>query len=209
MAPGTWARLKKRLHRNHSVPEAAESSHAHENAFQRANAGLSPQTKERPRAENKPQTTSKPIGDEEYGYEVAFRPDGQLYIRRLRPKRRLCAKCSNIPLDFFNVVQSEYDHYESRKELQKSAKSGCHLCTLLDRSLDEGFGDDDVDSEEHGKIELMHHEKRFPFGSKWDYISVLHHQRGSSAGFLAGTGLYLRFEINPVPGRQNTCSSTT
>lgn len=97
-----------------------------------------------------------------------------LCFRELRPKRKLCSKCSRIPLAFFvepgidnginflplfnNMLPNEHEEvttiynasfapdfsnpavFEQRtfNDLKRSVKSGCHLCTLIDRSLESG-----------------------------------------------------------------------
>ncbi len=170
---------------------------------------------------------------------LQFDSAGRLYLRELRPKRKLCSKCSRIPLAFFvepgidnginflplsaNMLSNEDEEFttiyntlfapdfsnpavfEHRtfNGLQRSVKSGCHLCTLIDRSLESGgksalTAATDVDD---GKIILTHQVKRFPIGTKWDAIIPIHLRKGSNCGPLVRVGLYLRFMVTGAPGR--------
>jgi hypothetical protein len=170
---------------------------------------------------------------------IQFDPRRGLYCRELRPKRKLCSKCSRIPLalfigpgmengfnflPIFNSMLSNghedvttiynatfapdchgpanYEHHTFH-DLMESVKTGCHLCTLINRSLKSGERSalTPATEVEEGKIMLTHQVKRFPYGSKWDAIVPLHQRRDSNCGSLVGVGLYLKFMIAEVPGR--------
>ena len=165
-----------------------------------------------------------------------WHPKRGLYFRELRPKRKLCPRCSQIPLDFFiqpgleggtgflNLVTSalskqheevpkvyaagEHDFsnpanfkHLTYRDITHSAADGCHLCTLVVRSLESGetsaFATADLDG---GHVLLTHQVKRFPLTrSKWDAIIPILAQ-SSHSGPIAAVGLYLRFSIAEAPG---------
>ena len=175
---------------------------------------------------------------------LRFDPTGGLYFRELRPKRKLCSKCTRIPLAFFTGPHIEagfgfhplfnrmlsntgediatvynapvldlsspavFEHYDFRK-LTRSAVSGCHLCTLIRRSLEEGEKSSPTMTAENDddQVILTHQTKEFPFiGTKWHGI-IPFRQRGprySGLGSTTAIGLYLRFDIAPVPGKLAT-----
>jgi hypothetical protein len=133
---------------------------------------------------------------------LAVGPSG-LYLRLLRPRRTLCSKCETIPATFFTEPEAVFDHSPTITDLKSSAASGCHLCTLLCRSLEEGFVSSFVEETldgAHGKIEVAHGEKWFPGGNRWDMITPIHHYKGSSSGSVVGWGSHLRFKFAEEPG---------
>jgi hypothetical protein len=164
-----------------------------------------------------------------------------LHFRELRPKHKLCSKCSRIPLAFFvgpgmendfnflhifnSMLSNNYEevttiynasiapechgpaNYEHHTfhDLEESVKSGCHLCTLINRSLRSGERSalTPATEVEEGRVILTHQVKRFPYGSKWDAIIPHYRRQDPNCGSLVGVGLHLGFVIAEVPGRFN------
>ena len=152
-------------------------------------------------------------------YEVVM-GSGGLHIRRNRPIRRLCDRCQSIPTSFFTELDSWFDHYGSNGDLELSAWNGCHLCTLICRSLREGteansgfFDGSDKDDDDNRWLQLKHAEKVFPGGSSWHFIDPTIYRRGrlSGAWMASKIGAWLRFQFVPEPGeiwikvRSNFC----